>query len=100
MAIFKILLERESPVARLASSTTRAHSRLPTDYSECDVLSIYHFLEGRGICYTYLSFYPTPSCSSDLSPREKGFCILDKSAKCNGTGKATLIVLMLYATYV
>ena len=78
MAICKILLAPESPVARLASSFTRAHSGIPINYSDCDVLGTYHYLEGRGICYTSLSFYTTSSCSSDSVPGEKGFCIVDK----------------------
>ena len=81
MAVCKFLSAPESPVARLASSFTCAHTRLPTNYSECDVLGMYHYPEGRRICYTYLSFYTTPSCSSDLSPGGKGYCIADKSAK-------------------
>ena len=80
IAICKILSAPESPVARLTSSFTRAHSRLSTDYSECDILGTYHYLEGRGIRSTYLSFHATRSYSSDLSPRGKGFCIVDKSS--------------------
>ena len=80
MAICKILSAPESPDARLASSFTRAHSRLSTDYSECDVLGTYHYLEGRGIRSTYFSLHATGSYSSDLSPRGKEFCIVEKSA--------------------